>query len=127
MPDTALRERKIVITLKNHKHKYNQITNLCNVLFGLNVPSAINLCVLRSYLITGLDCGLDCWTGLMDWITGLNLFISHDLHPIKCHKFGYSNCTSSSHCMLGNVHERTTHKLQCTWTDMHHEFMVNTQ
>ena len=47
----------------------------------------------------------------MDWITGLNLFISHDLHPIKCHKFGYSNCTSSSHCMLGNVHERTMHKL----------------
>ena len=21
-----------------------------------------------SYLITGLDCGLDCWTGLLDWI-----------------------------------------------------------
>ena len=55
--------------------------------------------------------GLDCWTGLMDWITGLNLFISHDLHPIKCRKFGYSNCTSSFHCMLGNVHERTMHKL----------------
>ena len=46
----------------------------------------------------------------MDWITGLNLFISHDLHPIKCRKFGYSNCTSSSHCMLGNVHECTMHK-----------------
>ena len=31
--------------------------------------------------ITGLDCGLDCWTGLMDWITGfeLNLFVSPDL------------------------------------------------
>ena len=64
-----------------------------------------------SYLITGLDCGLDCWTGLMDWIIGLNLFISHDLHPIKCRKFGYSNCTSSFHCMLGNVHECTMHKL----------------
>ena len=64
-----------------------------------------------SYLITGLDCGLDCWTGLMDWITGLNLFISHDLHPIKCRKFGYSKCTSSSHRMLGNVQERTMHKL----------------
>ena len=22
----------------------------------------------RSYLIAGLDCGMDCWTGLMDWI-----------------------------------------------------------
>ena len=55
------------------------------------------------------------WTGLLDWtdgwITGLNLFISHDLHPIKCHKFGYSKHTSSSHCMLGNVHECTMHKL----------------
>ena len=48
----------------------------------------------------------------MDWITGLNLFISHDFHPIKCRKFGYSiNCTSSSHCILGNVHECTMHKL----------------
>ena len=51
------------------------------------------------------------WTGLLDWIIGLNLFISHDFHPIKCRKFGYSNCTSSSHCMLLNVHERTIHKL----------------
>ena len=69
----------------------------------------------RLYLITGLDCGLDCWTGLKDWITGLNLFISHDFHPIKCCKFGYSNCltiscTSSLYCMLGNVHECTVHK-----------------
>ena len=47
----------------------------------------------------------------MDWITRLNLFMSHDLHPIKCCKFGYSKCTSSSHCMLGNVHECTMHKL----------------
>ena len=64
----------------------------------------------------GLDCGLDCWTGLMDWIAGLNLFLSHDFHPIKCCKFGYSNyltksCTSPSHYVLGNVHERTMHKL----------------
>ena len=44
----------------------------------------------QSYLITGLDCGLDCWTGLMDWTTGLNSFISHNFHSIKCHKFGYS-------------------------------------
>ena len=58
------------------------------------------------------------WTGLldwadrlMDWITRLNLFISHDF---KCHKFGYSNClsiscTSSSRCMLVNVHECTSY------------------
>ena len=58
------------------------------------------------------------WTGLLDWtagldywITGLNLSISHDFHPIKCHKFGYSNGTSSSHCTLGNVHKCTMHKL----------------
>ena len=63
-----------------------------------------------SYLITGLDCGLDCWTGLMDWISGLNLLILHDLHPIKYHKFDYSKHTSS-HCMLGNIHECTMHKL----------------
>ena len=55
--------------------------------------------------------GLDCWSGLIDWITGLNLFMLHDLHPIKCHKFGYSKHISSSHCMLGNVHECTMHKL----------------
>ena len=48
------------------------------------------------------------WTGLMDWITGLNLFISHDLHPIKCHKFDCSKHSSSFHCMLGNVHECLT-------------------
>ena len=47
----------------------------------------------------------------MDWITGLNLLISHDLRPIKCRKFGYSKHTSSSHCMLGNVHECSMHKL----------------
>ena len=45
------------------------------------VPVA--LVVSRLYLITGLDCGLDCWTGLMDWITGLtfevNLLVSPDL------------------------------------------------
>ena len=26
---------------------------------------------VRSSLIAGLDCGLDRWTGLLDWITGL--------------------------------------------------------
>ena len=35
--------------------------------------------VARLYLITGLDCGLDCWTGLMDWITGLTF----DLYQIR--------------------------------------------
>ena len=64
----------------------------------------------------GLDCGLDCWTGLMDWIAGLNLFLSHDFHPVKCRKFGYINyltisCTSPFYCMLGNGHEYTMHKL----------------
>ena len=41
-----------------------------------------------SSLMAGLDCGLDCWTGLLDWITGLTfelkLCVSHDLHPIRC-------------------------------------------
>ena len=47
----------------------------------------------------------------MDWIIGLNLFISHDLHPIECCKFGCSKYTSSFYCMLGNVHECIMHKL----------------
>ena len=50
--------------------------------------------------------GLDCWTGLMDWITRLNLFMSHDLHPIKCCKFGYSKHTS-----FPTAQECTMHKL----------------
>ena len=60
---------------------------------------------------TGL--GPDCWTGLLDWITGFNLVTSHDFHPIKFAEFDYLtiNCTSSSHCMLVNVHECTLHKL----------------
>ena len=41
----------------------------------------------RSSLIAGLDCGLDHWTGLLDWITGLTfelkLCVSHDLNPIR--------------------------------------------
>ena len=81
----------------------------CNVLLG-QWP-CWNYNTVGAYLITGLDSGLDCWTGLMDWIIGLNLLISHDLHPIKCCKFGYSKRTSSSHCLLGNVHECTMHKL----------------
>ena len=44
-------------------------------------------------LITGLDCGLDRWTGLLDWITGLTfelkLCVSHDLHPIRCAELGH--------------------------------------
>ena len=27
---------------------------------------------IRPSLIAGLDCGLDRWTGLLDWITGSN-------------------------------------------------------
>ena len=41
-----------------------------------------------SSLIAGLDCGLDHWTGVLDWITGLTfvlkLCVPHDLHPIRC-------------------------------------------
>ena len=53
------------------------------------------------------------WTGLLDWITGFNLVTSHDFHPIKFAECDYLtiNCTSSSHCMLGNVHDCTLHKL----------------
>ena len=56
---------------------------------------------------------LDCWTGLLDWIIGINLVTSHGFHPIKFAEFDYLtiNCTSSSHCMLVNVHECTLHKL----------------
>ena len=47
----------------------------------------------RSSLIAGLDCGLDHWTGLLDWITGLTfelkLCVSHDLHPIRCAELGH--------------------------------------
>ena len=39
---------------------------------------------LRLSLIAGLDCGLDHWTGLLDWITGLifelKLCVPHYLH-----------------------------------------------
>ena len=42
----------------------------------------------RSSLIAGLDCGLDHWTGLLNCITGLtfelDLWVSHDFHPIRC-------------------------------------------
>ena len=40
----------------------------------------------RLYLIAGLDCGLDYWTGLLDWITGMTfepkLCTPHDLHLV---------------------------------------------
>ena len=43
-------------------------------------------------LIAGLDIGLDCWTGSLDWITGLTfelkLCVLHDLHPIRCAELG---------------------------------------
>ena len=42
----------------------------------------VNGCALANHW-TGLDNGLDCWTGLLDWIAGLtfelNLFISDEL------------------------------------------------
>ena len=53
-----------------------------------------------------LDCGLDCMTSIQIWLQQLPYYIS---------------CTSSSHCMLRNVHDA-----QATWTDVCHEFMVYT-
>ena len=41
---------------------------------------------------TGLDCGLDCWTGLLHGITEFNLLTSHDLPTIRCAEFGHINC-----------------------------------
>ena len=33
------------------------------------------------------------WTGLLDWTTGLTfglkLYVSHDLHPIRCAELGH--------------------------------------
>ena len=47
----------------------------------------------RSSLIAGLDCGLDHWIGLLDWIAGLTfelkLCVSHDLHSIRCAELGH--------------------------------------
>ena len=59
----------------------------------MNLVSCENTAVKRSSLIAGLDCGLDPWTGLLDWITGLTfelkLCVSHDLHPIRCAELGH--------------------------------------
>ena len=38
-------------------------------------------CIIRSYLITGLDCGLDYWTGLMDGL--LDLICSYHMTSIQ--------------------------------------------
>ena len=49
----------------------------------------------RLYLIARLDCGLDHWTGLLDWITELtltfelNLCVPHDFNLISCAEFGH--------------------------------------
>ena len=65
-----------------------------------------NLIFSRSSLIAGLDCGLDYWTGLLDWITGLDcwtgsldwtagltfklkLCVSRNLHPIRYAELGH--------------------------------------
>ena len=55
---------------------------------------SINLYPIYGWsLIAGLDCGLDRWTGLLDWITGLTfelkLCVSRDLHPIRCAELGH--------------------------------------
>ena len=46
-----------------------------------------------SSLIAELDSGLDHWTGLLDWITGLmfelKVSVSHDLNPIRCAELGH--------------------------------------
>ena len=58
----------------------------------IEVATAAKHCVEWSSLIAGLDCGLDRWTGLLDWITELTfelkLCVSHDLHPIRCAELG---------------------------------------
>ena len=45
----------------------------------------------RSQLITGLDCGLDHWTALLDWTTGLTFEIKscvpHGLPTQMCYMF----------------------------------------
>ena len=37
-----------------------------------NWSGSVPTCQGRPSLIAGLDCGLNLWTGLLDWITGSN-------------------------------------------------------
>lgn len=65
-----------------------------------------------SYLTTGLNCELDCWTGLLDFICSCHM-ISIQLNVLNSVTLTvlFINCTSLSHCILVNVHECTIHKL----------------
>ena len=47
-----------------HERSYILPQEWCNFLFAMGVN--------RSSLIVGLDCGLDRWTGSLDWIAGLD-------------------------------------------------------
>ena len=51
-----------------HHHCWIQRLGIILALL-LIVLTFLTMVQKRSYLITGLDYGLDCWTGLMDWIT----------------------------------------------------------
>ena len=43
--------------------------------FTINLNKATNYAAKWPSLITGLDYGLDHWTGSLDWIAGLNYWI----------------------------------------------------
>ena len=64
-----------------------------------------------SYLITGLDCGLEWWTGLLDLICSYHMTSIQSNVNLVTSNCLIISCTSSSHCMLGNAHECTVHKL----------------
>ena len=80
---TLFNTRKCTCTLQAHAEW---------IAYGLD--ECVSCTIARSYLITGLDCRLDHWTGLLDWITGLtfelDLCVPHDLHPIRCAKLGHT-------------------------------------
>ena len=69
--------------------------NLCSLRANLRSKKTLIMFALwlRSSLIAGLDCGLDRWTGLLDWIITLTfevkLCVSHDLHPIRRAELGH--------------------------------------
>ena len=54
-------DRGVYVGLQNFTRKYHFLI-LDYLLYG----------VIWSSLIAGLDCGLDRWTGLLDWIAGLD-------------------------------------------------------
>ena len=66
--------------------KLNSLPTKLDMLFPLN-SKASDFCPWTFCLLLPLE----CWTGMLDWIIGFNLLISHDLHPIRCSEFGYIN------------------------------------